>query len=487
MRIPINRGSSDPLYVQIAGFLRQAIRGGNLDAKTRLPSSRRLASDLGVTRITVENAYAELEAEGLVARRVGSGSYVLPVVSFPEFDDDPPDSGWPMWQQEVHPRGWNPCESTPGPDGLGSCGHDMIDLACGVGDSARFPVDAFRKTIQKVLQRDGLEAVKYGDPRGYAPLRETIAGLLASQGLRTRPENVLVTGGSQQALALIALTILAPGDVIVVERPTYNGALDLFRSLGLKVLGAPTDSEGLLTSEIEPLLQRHHPRAIYTVANFANPTGACLTSRRRRELVALAERYNVPVIEDDFVGDLRYDGKAQPSIKAIDPGGCVIYVSTFSKMLMPGLRVGFLVVDGPVFDKLRRVKRVHDLATSNLNQRAVEAFVTVGGYEAHLRRSRHIYRRRRNTMIEAVDKHLPDGTTFAVPRGGLYLWLRLPDGEDSRAVAEKALSRGVSVAHGCQFFDEEIEGVVYMRLNFAASTRSQIERGVKTLGISMKA
>ena len=262
----------------------------------------------------------------------------------------------------------------------------------------------------------------------YGPLRETITHILASQGLQTRPENILITAGSQQALSLVSQLLLKPGDVILVESPTYSGALDLFRALGFKVVGIPVDGQGMQVEGLEKLLQQHHPKLIYTIPNFHNPTGTCLNSARRRQLIVLADRYNIPILEDDFVGDLRYEGRTQPALKALDPGGRVIYVSTFSKMLMPGLRVGFLVAEGPIYDCLVNFKRVNDLATSTLIQRALEAYVTVGRYQAHLRRSCQIFRKRRDVMLSAIQRYLPAGVHFDPPQGGLFIWLQLPKG-----------------------------------------------------------
>jgi GntR family transcriptional regulator/MocR family aminotransferase len=262
-----------------------------------------------------------------------------------------------------------------------------IDLAGGCGDSRLFPAEDYRKVIQTILRRDGVAALEYGDHAGYLPLRSTIAHILASQGIPARSENLLITAGSQQAIALVTQLLLRPGDTVLVESPTYAIALDLFRALGLKIIGAPVDESGLQVEKLEKLLQQHHPGLLYTIPNFHNPTGACMSVQRRRQLIALADRYNVPILEDDFVGDLRYEGRAQPALKSLDPGGRVLYVSTFSKMLMPGLRVGFLVAEGPFYDSLVRYKRVNDLTTSNLHQRALEAYVTVGRYQSHLRRT----------------------------------------------------------------------------------------------------
>jgi GntR family transcriptional regulator/MocR family aminotransferase len=233
---------------------------------------------------------------------------------------------------------------------------------------------------------------------------------------------------------------------------------------------------------LERLLQQHHPKLIYTIPNFHNPTGTCLSASRRRELILLADRYNVPILEDDFVGDLRYDGRAQPSLKALDPGGRVIYASTFSKMLMPGLRVGFLFIEGPIYESLVNFKRVNDLATSTLIQRALEAYVTVGRYQAHLRRSCQLFRKRRDAMIAAIDRYLPAKVKYDTPQGGLFLWVRLPEDISSDDLLESASMEGVSFVPGSRFFPDGIQGRGWMRLNFVVQPPDEIEEGIKRLG-----
>jgi GntR family transcriptional regulator / MocR family aminotransferase len=246
MRIPLDRQSTVPLYQQIETYLRQGILSGSLAANTRLPASRQLARDLGVNRITVENAYAMLETDGLIYSKMGSGTYVLPPDPRLVISKDEPGAPWPLWQQslELHNRAsknktWPemPKKSVRYPK--------PISFASGIGDAHLFPAEDFRKVLQTVMRRDGIAALDYGEPNGHAPLRETITHILASQGLQTRSENVLITAGSQQALSLVSQLLLKPGDVIMVESPTYSGALDLFHSLGFKVVGVPVDRQGM--------------------------------------------------------------------------------------------------------------------------------------------------------------------------------------------------------------------------------------------------
>ncbi|HRQ38476.1 MAG TPA: PLP-dependent aminotransferase family protein [Chloroflexota bacterium] len=486
MRIPLNAQSPVPLYRQIEVHLRQNILAGSLAAETRLPATRELAQELGVSRITVKNAYAELESDGLIYTREGSGTYVAPPLTLAAQAVDDTAVTWPLWQQELITDAVDDPESG-GVVRPSSTPHPHPINFTGVGDPRQFPIDDFSKAIKQVIQEEGVSALTYGDMGGgYAPLRETVAHVLASQGIQANPANVLITSGSQQALALVCQVLLQPGDVILVEKPTYNFALELFRSLQLKIVGVPIDERGMQVEMLEALLQKYHPRLIYTIPNFQNPSGVCLSGARRRQLAALADRYNVPVLEDDFAGDLRYDGRSLPAIKALAPPGQVIFVGTFSKMLMPGLRVGFLVAEGPVFAQLVKHKRIHDLTTSAFMQRALDRYVTVGRYQAHLRRSCRLYRQRRDAMLNAIARHLPADVQVTPPQGGLFIWLRLPDGVSSLQLLPHARAEGVEFAPGTRFFPDFAEGELYLRLNFATQTPEAIDEGIRRLGAAIK-
>ena len=484
MRVPLDRQNSVPLYQQIESYLRENILSGALLADTRLPSTRALAEELGVSRITVQNAYMALESDGLIYNREGSGSYVMPSFSLPVKNMDV-EIDWPLWQQDLQtsdvkaPRFSPQILKEPLPS-------DLIAFT-GVGDTRNFPVKDFYRALQSVIRTGGIGALTYGEfDSGYAPLRETITHVLASQGIRADPEQVLITSGSQQALSLVCQVLLEPGDVILAENPTYNFALELFYSLGLKVLGVPVDKDGMQAESLEPLIQQHHPKLIYTIPNFQNPTGTCMNGLRRRQLIALAKQYNIPILEDDFVGDLRYDGRAQPAIKALDPGGYVIYIGTFSKMLMPGLRVGYLIAEGPVFDRLEESKRTHDLTTSTLIQYTLNEYVTVGRYQSHIRRSSRLYRKRRDAMLEAIRNHLPGDVHFHPPEGGLFVWMQLPDGVSALDLLPYATRLGVSYAPGSWFTVDPEDGEDYLRLNFAVQTPENIDLGIRRLGSAIR-
>ena len=487
MRIPIDRQSTTPIYRQIIQFLREEIQSGALQAETRLPSTRSLAESLGVNRITVTNAYAELEAEGLIYGITGSGYYVAELTPAQLRTKLGPatSTDWPLWQQSLLSRGWKPVMSESDRLARTVDSPDLISFAQGISDFRLIPADDIRKAIQVVLRRDGVDAMGYGDRTGYPPLRETISHILASQGVPTQPDSILITSGSQQAVALVAHLLLRPGDVVLVESPSYLGVIDLFRSMDVRLLGIPIDEQGMRIDALEEALHTSQPKLIYTIPTFNNPTGVCLSSQRRRQLIALADRYNTPILEDDFAGDLRYDGRTQPALKALDPCGRVIYVSTFSKMLAPGLRLGFLAADGPIYERLVACKRANDLATSNLIQRALEAYITVGRYQAHLRRACQVYGSRRDVMMSALSKHMPAGASWIKPQGGLFVWLKLPDDLSTNELYPLAGEEKVTFAPGSLFYPGA-RHQPYMRLNFVANPADMIEEGVRRLGLAVE-
>jgi len=482
LRVPLDPGSDVPLFRQIEAHLRRAIDRGRLPAGSRLPSTRSLAQDLGVNRLTVESAYGELTVDGVVAARPGSGTYVLeapprPPAPFPRVE--------PRCQREALARlGLAPAPGSTAARAGGRDRRGVVALDGGSSDPSLFPVASFRKVVQRIMRRDGSAAFGYGEPGGRRGLRDAVARLLTAQGLPATAEQVLVTGGSQRAIALVARLLLRPGETVAVEEPTYGGALELFRAHGLRVVGVATDEQGLRVDALEAVVRRERPRLLYVVPTFQNPTGACLPAARRQAVLALAARHGLPVLEDDYVGDLRFEGRAQAALKASDPGGLVVYVSTFSKMLMPGLRVGFLVADGPIREALLRLQHAEEIGPGELFQAAVEEFVTVGRYQSHLRRMVRHYRRRRDAALGAVRRHLP-GCVVRAPTGGLFLWVRLPPGVRSDRLLPRAEEEGVRFAPGGLFFPVPEDGAPFVRLCFAAHDPGALEEGVRRLGVAV--
>ncbi len=482
MRIPIERDSGVPLYQQIVRFLEAQIASGALSAESRLPASRELADSLGVGRLTVINAYVELEMRGLVYGAQGDGTYVAARNAIlPHSGETTGTDTWPEWQQPF----CRPAQAAVAGrlDALLATvkGEGVISFASGSGDKRLFPLEDFRRAMQNVLREGGKEVLEYGDPAGYPPLRALVAGILSGQGIPTRPGEVLITSGAQQALNLAVRLLVRPGETILCENPTHMGMIDLCRAEGIGMLAVPVDDEGMQVEGVEEALRTGAVRLIYSIPNFHNPTGTCMTSPRRRQLVTLAERYQVPVLEDDYIGDLRYHGAAQPALKALDGSGNVIYVGTFSKMLIPSLRVGYLVAHGPVLQRLQADKHTSDVATSNLMQRALQSYITVGRYQACLRKARQVFGKRLTVMLAALSRHMPAGTSWNAPCGGMYVWLRLPGGLSADEMFPLAAREGVVYAPGSFFFPDGAESAC-LRLNFAVQPAALIEEGVARLG-----
>jgi len=483
MRIPIDRGRPYPLYRQVQSFLREAILTGALPAQMRLPASRELAAALGVSRITITNAYAELEAEGLTFTRPGSGTYVGPPLWRPPLWGEVAadvSSLWPAWQKSAPMASALPSQTSLDQVAGSVSRSNIISFADGLGAFELFPREELRKAFQAAMHGQESSVWGYGDRSGFPPLRTTIARILSRQGIPTNPDSVLITSGSQQALALVARLLLQPGQAVAVESPTYVGALALFRSLGVDLVGIPMDEEGMQVDKLEEALRARHVGLIYTIPSFHNPSGVSMSDARRRALVDLAGRLNVPVVEDDYVGDLCYEGPARPALKALDRGGWVIYLGTFSKILMPGLRVGYLVATGPIFEKLLSWKWVNDLTTCTIVQRALHGYINVGRYQAHLRRIVREYRRRRDAMLAAVSDELRPWAEWRKPEGGLFLWIALR--ADTRADRLYAISQeeGVTYVPGELFFPDP-PSAVYLRLNFATHAPEIIQAGISRL------
>jgi GntR family transcriptional regulator/MocR family aminotransferase len=300
-------------------------------------------------------------------------------------------------------------------------------------------------------------------------------------GATTRAEEILVTNGAQQAIELVFRAFVERGDAVIIEEPTYTGALTVLGSLGARVVGVPVDEGGIRTDLLAVALERHRPRLLYVQPTFQNPSTRIMGEARRRELLNLARRHRCLVVEDDWAGDLRFEGEDLPSLYALDQGRHVIYLSTFSKKLMPGLRVGWLAAPHPALDRLVELKRIQDCGTSPLLQAALHAFLREGGLDEHLERVRPVYRERRDLMLEALQRHLPAEAHWIRPEGGLFVWVTMPQGFDGEDLFAAAQQRGVLFSRG-ELFHSDGSGRNNFRLTYSTASPSQIESGVKILG-----
>jgi 2-aminoadipate transaminase len=372
---------------------------------------------------------------------------------------------------------------------------EIISFAGGLPAGELFPTERFAEACKKVLAENARLALQYGPTEGYQPLREMIAHNLNRYGIPASPDNVLITSGSQQALDLIAKLLINRGDQILTEAPTYLGALQAFNVFGARYVTVPIDQDGIRTDELEVAL-RSGPKFMYLLPNFQNPGGVTMSIERRKELVAQSNRYGIPIIEDDPYGQLRFEGEHQPPLVLLDREnmksdphyqlGNIIYLSTFSKTLAPGMRLGWIVAPPDVISKLVQLKQSADLHTSTFNQVVAYEVARDGFIDEHVRTIRRVYKERRDVMLAAMDDYFPKNVGYTRPNGGLFLWVTLPEGMDCDRLFKAAVDQNVAFVPGYSFYPDEADGYRNFRLNFSASNPEQIREGIRRLSVAIK-
>ncbi len=363
---------------------------------------------------------------------------------------------------------------------------ELISFAGGLPDPATFPVAELREVAARVLETDAALALQYGPTEGDPRLRAELVRWMAKDGIRATGDQVLVTTGSQQGLDILGRILLDPGDVVVVEIPSYMAALQVLRSYRAEMVGVPQDDDGLRTDLLEQTLARlrgqgRRPKFIYVVPDFQNPSGVTLAADRRRRLLELAREFDTLVVEDNPYRELRYEGQAPPPLAALDTDGRVIYLSTFSKTLCPGLRIGWLAAPDEVVRQCVTAKQGMDLCCPSLTQAVAAEFCAAGHIYARLPALVDRYRRKRDAMLKALADEMPPGVRWTRPAGGLFLWVQLPDGMDTEALLPEAIhDEGVAYVVGTGFHVDG-GGQTAMRLNFSFPSEAQIREGVQRL------
>ena len=375
---------------------------------------------------------------------------------------------------------------------------DMISFAGGLPAPETIPIGAIQEATQRVLALEGSKALQYSTTEGYLPLRALIARHFARYGIAVRPSNILITSGSQQALDLIGKLFLDPGDVVVVEEPTYLGALQAFRAYEPRFVSVPMDDEGVRLEPLEQALVRDKPKLLYLLPNFQNPSGVSMSELRRQQVMEMAARHDVPVVEDDPYGQLRYtgwhqtpllvlDGDLAPQGHSDDPvrGPHVLYTSTFSKLLAPGLRIGWVLAPEEVIASLVLLKQGTDLHTSTFAQMLAYDVCRGGFLDRHVVYLRSVYSERLQAMLEALEDSMPEGVTWTRPVGGLFLWVKLPAEMDSKEVLRVALEKRVAFVPGAAFHASG-GGRNTLRLNFSYCSPGQIATGIRRLAAAVR-
>ena len=357
---------------------------------------------------------------------------------------------------------------------------EIISFAGGLPAPELFPVEAVRAAADDVLTRNGREALQYGPSEGFLPLRVWVAVEMSRRGVTSPASEVLITTGSQQVLDLVAKLFLNPGDVVLTENPTYLAAIQAFQTAEAHFVPVPTDADGLIPEALPELIRRHRPKFLYTIPNFQNPTGVTLSAPRRLALARIAAEHSLVILEDDPYGKLRYRGADIPPVKHWDAAGWVIYASTFSKTIAPGLRVGWVVAGEETFSRLLILKQASDLHTSSFDQRVAHAYLLAQDQAAHLQAICSAYGERFGVMDGALRAEMPAGFEWTRPEGGMFLWVTGPAELDGLELLGRAVKRQVAFVPGRDFFPAE-GGRNHLRLNFSNSDPARIREGVRRL------
>jgi 2-aminoadipate transaminase len=367
---------------------------------------------------------------------------------------------------------------------------EMISFAGGLPSPETFPIEDLREIVVDVLEKQGAESLQYGTTEGDPALRRALVEKHKREGLDIGIENLIITTGSQQALDLIAKILIDPGDYVICSLPSYLGGLNAFSVYGARLKGIPIDQDGMKPDELEDTIMHLRElgrkiKFIYIIPDFQNPAGITVPEPRRLKIIEIAEKYDLLIVEDSPYRDIRFEGEPQRMMYSLDTAGRVITLCTFSKILSPGFRVGWVIGHPEILDRIVMAKQTADLCTSAFMQKIIARYIEKGLLEKNLRKTIALYAERRNCMISCLGKYMPENVTWTEPQGGLFLFVTLPGYIDSEAILRKAIEKNVAFVSGSSFFCND-SGRNTMRLNFSFSCPSDIEEGIKRLALVVR-
>ncbi|QNO16247.1 PLP-dependent aminotransferase family protein [Alkalicella caledoniensis] len=450
--------NSESKYKQLTDHIKSLIVKGSLPHHYKLPSIRKLSTFLNVNNVTIVNCYKTLEQDGYAYTIHGSGTFVIA-------DNNLIDTN----------EGYS--ESTV----FGDVKYDFITSS---PSPTFFPVKAFKGLLNDVLERDGGFAFNYQEAGGYLPLRQSLRELLKGYKINVPHQYVHIISGGQQGLDIIAKTLLSEGDFVFTEEPCYPGAMATFSSRGAKTVGIPVRNKGMDLQILEDRLKKFNPKFIYVMPDFQSPTGYQYDLAHRRKLLDLASKYNTLIVEDDHFSDLNYSINKIPPLKALDTENIVIYIKSFSKVFMPGLRLALLVAP-PIFNTpLIEAKQFSDISTSGFLQRAFDLYLRKDLWQEHVNKVKKVYQSRCLTTISALEKRLPSSVMFTKPTGGLCVWIQLPPHICADDIANLAKQHGVGILPGDDFFIDRKQN--FFRLSFTTMAEKDIEAGIEILASIIK-
>ena len=471
--IATDRSSAVPVYRQICRRIAQLIDEGSLEPGERLPPTRNLASALGVHRSTVVRAYDECRAEGYLESTAGSYTRVRARARFPVAKGDCLRNVIDWDTAAIPDLGALP-DLPSVPDGT-------IDFDTFSSDPVLSPVDMLKRCVKQAIADHGAEVLGYTDPKGWPPLRKSIAERLCLHGMSVAAEQILITNGAHQALDLVLRMLVRPDDSIAVEAPSYGMFHRLTRLHRIRVMEIPMTETGMDLEALGGTLTTGTVKLLYTMPNFQNPTGITTDQGHRERLIEMCESAGVPIVEDGFEEEMKYSGKAALPIKAIDTGGIVIYVGSFSKVVFSGLRVGWIAAPENAIARLAAIQQASCLSVNTLSQAALHRFCGDGQFDSYLRRIHTVYRRRMQRMLHGLEHSMPPSVSWTRPVGGYTLWLTVGGQGKESAIRDACSAAGVAIAPGQRFYASECS-THHFRLSIACVDEAQIDEGCRRLG-----
>ena len=490
-----------PLYVQIMNRLKESIESGRLADRSKLPTNRELATLLDVDRSTVSRAYAELVQAGLIESHVGRGTFVRTPRSRARHSpglekrlEKGLEKGQVNWSEKFS-RKSNTVADLLSQQAAIRSKPGTISFAGGIPTEEFYPHEQFEEIVRHLLQsEDAKELFSYSPTEGHPLLIKEVQKILAGQGVSAADDEILIVSGSQQGIDLVTDILVDSDDVVILEEPSYLWAVCNFKSRQANCLTVPVTDTGIELGALEQMLTSQRAKLLYLMPNYQNPTGNSMTLDNRRAVLELCTKYGVPILEDNFAGDLRYDGQAIPPLRALSGGReLVIHQGTFSKALCPGFRVGWLVAPAEIMTRLRLAKRSCDLSTNSMAQVILAKYLQDGLYQAHLAHVTKTYRLRRDTMLGALDRYIRSLEAFGGskifwtrPLGGLFLWMTLPAGCSAKELLQFAEREGVTFSPGDLFYCNKPQ-LNCFRLCFIQQDEESIDEGVKRLSHAVSA
>ncbi len=447
-QINLSKSSKEHLYIQLANGIENMIICGDFEGNDKLPSIRKLSELLDINRITVVNAYKYLEEKGRVYKKSGSGTYIIPLEGDTYYEDE-----------------------------VSAADTEVYDFFSTSPSANLFPVIAFKNAINYVLDTEGGLAFGYQESKGYRELRESITEYLLNWNINVSADRIQILSGAQQGIDIVAKTILEYGDSVILESPTYAGAIATFKSKAVNIIDIDMTRDGIDFERLEELVIKFKPKLFYTMPNFQNPTGYTYTDSEKRKILELSDKYNFYILEDDYATELNYCSESIYSIKSMDVRDKVIYIKSFSKIFMPGLRLGFMITPEKISNEIVLAKHTTDISTSGLTQRAFCKYFKTGDWKHQISKIRLIMGNRMALALECLEQYMPNSVKYYSPKGGVNIWIELPDGIEAKKLMFLARQKSVMLASGEVFYVSANNKNMF-RLSISAIKKDMIRQGI---------